>query len=79
MTSADVVRARFPRASKSLRRFGAATTGSLEEAGKLGWFAVIGGRDMAWAVTRYRTEILRLIAQIGMGTGAMAVVRVSRR
>jgi len=25
-------------------------------------------------VTRYRTEILRLIAQIGMGTGALAVV-----
>ena len=74
MTSGQVVRARFPRASANLRRFGDAATGSLEEAGKLGWFAIVGGRDMAWAVTRYRTEILRLIAQIGMGTGAMAVV-----
>ena len=74
MTASQVLRARFPRASDSLRRFGSATTHSLDEAGKLGWFAVIGGRDMAWAVTRYRTEIMRLIAQIGMGTGAMAVV-----
>lgn len=40
----------------------------------MGWFAVIGGRDMVWAVTRYRGEILRLIAEVGMGTGAMAVV-----
>jgi phospholipid/cholesterol/gamma-HCH transport system permease protein len=74
MTSTEVVRARFPRAAANLRRFGGAATRSLDEAGKLGWFTVTGGRDMAWAVTRYRTEILRLIAQIGMGTGAMAVV-----
>ena len=74
MTSTQVVRARFPRATDTLRRFGSATTRSLDEAGKLGWFTVTGGRDMAWAVTRYRTEILRLIAQIGMGTGALAVV-----
>jgi phospholipid/cholesterol/gamma-HCH transport system permease protein len=74
MTSTQVVRARFPRATDTLRRFGGAMTRSLDEAGKLGWFTVTGGRDMAWAVTRYRTEILRLIAQIGMGTGALAVV-----
>ena len=46
----------------------------LDEAGKLGWFTVIGVRDMAWALTRYRKEILRLIAEVGMGTGAMAVI-----
>jgi len=74
MTSTDIVSARFPRAAATLRRFGGAMTRSLDEAGKLGWFTVTGGRDMAWAVTRYRTEILRLIAQIGMGTGALAVV-----
>jgi phospholipid/cholesterol/gamma-HCH transport system permease protein len=74
MTSTDIVSARFPRAAANLRRFGGAMTRSLDEAGKLGWFTVTGGRDMAWAVTRYRTEILRLIAQIGMGTGALAVV-----
>jgi phospholipid/cholesterol/gamma-HCH transport system permease protein len=74
MATAEVLRARFPRATDNLRRFGGATTRSLDEAGKLGWFALIGGRDMWWAVTRYRREILRLIAEVGMGTGAMAVV-----
>jgi phospholipid/cholesterol/gamma-HCH transport system permease protein len=29
---------------------------------------------MVWAFTRYRKEILRLIAEVGMGTGAMAVI-----
>jgi phospholipid/cholesterol/gamma-HCH transport system permease protein len=74
MTTGQVLRTRFPRAAGSLRRYGGAATRPFEEAGKLGWFAVIGGRDMAWAVTRYRKEILRLIAEVGMGTGAMAVV-----
>jgi phospholipid/cholesterol/gamma-HCH transport system permease protein len=74
MTSAEVVRARFPRTAANLRRIGAGATRSLDEAGRLGWFAVMGGRGMGWALTRYRTEILRLVAQIGMGTGAMAVV-----
>ena len=51
-----------------------AATKPLDEVGQIGWFAVIGVRDMAWALTRYRKEMLRLIAEIGMGTGAMAVI-----
>jgi phospholipid/cholesterol/gamma-HCH transport system permease protein len=74
MTMANVLRARFPRASATLGRYGGAATRPLDEAGKLGWFALLGGRDMGWALTRYRKEILRLIAEVGMGTGAMAVV-----
>ena len=74
MTMAQVLSGRFPRVSADLRRFGGAATRPLEEAGKLGWFAVLGGRDMGWALTRYRKEIVRLIAEVGMGTGAMAVV-----
>ena len=74
MSTAQVVRARFPRLSGDLRRFGDAATKPLDEAGKLGWFTIIGVRDMAWALTRYRKEILRLIAEVGMGTGAMAVI-----
>src|SRR5271169_4324310 len=74
MSTAQVVRARFPRASADLRRFGDAATRPLDEAGRIGWFAVIGVRDMVWAFTRYRKEILRLIAEVGMGTGAMAVI-----
>ena len=74
MSTAAVLRARFPRASATLGRYGGAATRPLDEAGKLGWFALLGGRDMGWALTRYRKEILRLIAEVGMGTGAMAVV-----
>ncbi|MGA9492450.1 MAG: ABC transporter permease [Mycobacterium sp.] len=74
MSTAQVLRSRFPRLSGDLRRLGDTATRPLDEAGKLGWFTVIGIRDMAWALTRYRKEILRLIAEVGMGTGAMAVV-----
>ncbi|WP_293004008.1 ABC transporter permease [Mycobacterium sp.] len=74
MSTAQVIRSRFPRLSDDLRRFGETATKPLDEAGKLGWFTVLGVRDMAWALTRYRKEILRLIAEVGMGTGAMAVV-----
>src|SRR6202022_1418235 len=74
MSTAQVLRGRFPRASANLRRYRAAATRPLDEAGKIGWFAVIGGRDMLWAVTPYRKEILRLIAEVGMGTGAMAII-----
>jgi phospholipid/cholesterol/gamma-HCH transport system permease protein len=74
MSSVQVLRARFPRLSGDVRRIGETATKPLDEAGKLGWFAILGVRDMAWAVTRYRKEILRLIAEVGMGTGAMAVI-----
>src|ERR1700738_321578 len=74
MYTVQVLRGRCPRAYAHLRRFGDAATKPLDEAGKIGWFAVIGVRDMVWALTRYRKEILRLIAEVGMGTGAMAVI-----
>ena len=74
MSTLQVLRGRFPRVSANLRRYGDSATRPLDEAGKIGWFTFIGVRDMAWAVTRYRKEILRLIAEVGMGTGAMAVI-----
>ncbi|MGH3556362.1 MAG: ABC transporter permease [Mycobacterium sp.] len=74
MTLAGVLRARFPRAAANIRRYGGAATRPLDVAGRLGWFTLIGGRDIAWALVRYRTETLRLIAQISMGTGALAVI-----
>ncbi|MDT5343022.1 MAG: phospholipid/cholesterol/gamma-HCH transport system permease protein [Mycobacterium sp.] len=74
MSTAQVLRTRFPRVSADLRRFGGAASRPIEEAGKLGWFTVVGVRDMAWALTRYRKEILRLIAEVGMGSGAMAII-----
>jgi phospholipid/cholesterol/gamma-HCH transport system permease protein len=74
MSTIQVLRGRFPGVSANLRRYGSAATRPLDEAGKIGWFTLIGVRDMAWALTRYRKEILRLIAEVGMGTGAMAVI-----
>jgi phospholipid/cholesterol/gamma-HCH transport system permease protein len=74
MSTAPVLCTRFPRVSADLRRFGGAASRPIEEAGKLGWFTVVGVRDMAWALTRYRKEILRLIAEVGMGSGAMAII-----
>jgi phospholipid/cholesterol/gamma-HCH transport system permease protein len=40
----------------------------------MGWFAVEGAMGFAWVLRHYRKEVLRLVAEIGMGTGAMAVV-----
>ena len=74
MSTLQVLRGRFPRASADVRRYRDAATKPLDEAGRIGWFAIIGVRDMVWAVTRYRKEILRLIAEVGMGTGAMAII-----
>ena len=71
---AQALRTGFPRAARNFRRHGGAATRPLDEAGKIGWFALIGVRGMVWALTRYRKEILRVIAEVGMGTGAMAVI-----
>ncbi|KAA8967485.1 ABC transporter permease [Mycobacterium sp.] len=74
MTMTEVLSARFPRAVHTLSRYSSTAARPLDEAGKLGWFTVISVRDTPWALTRYHREVLRLIAQVGMGTGAMAVV-----
>ncbi|WP_023644128.1 MlaE family ABC transporter permease [Mycobacterium tuberculosis] len=74
MSTAAVLRARFPRAVANLRQYGGAAARGLDEAGQLTWFALTSIGQIAHALRYYRKEMLRLIAQIGMGTGAMAVV-----
>ncbi|KBX79070.1 MlaE family ABC transporter permease [Mycobacterium tuberculosis] len=74
MSTAAVLRARFPRAVANLRQYGGAAARGLDEAGQLTWFALTSTGQIAHALRYYRKETLRLIAQIGMGTGAMAVV-----
>ncbi|CFG65719.1 integral membrane protein yrbE1B [Mycobacterium tuberculosis] len=74
MSTAAVLRARFPRARANLRQYGGAAARGLDEAGQLTWFALTSIGQIAHALRYYRKETLRLIAQIGMGTGAMAVV-----
>ncbi len=46
----------------------------LDSTGKVGWFAIEAMREIPHAITHYRKEIVRLIAEVGMGAGAMAVV-----
>ena len=74
MSTAVVLRARYPRTAANLNRYVGGPARGLAESGRLGWFTVTAIAGIVWATKRYRKETLRLIAEIGMGTGAMAVV-----
>ncbi|OHV06738.1 ABC transporter permease [Mycobacterium talmoniae] len=74
MSTAAVLRARFPRIAANVDRYPGMLGRALERIGKLAWFSVVSVGQIGWALRRYRKEMLRLIAEIGMGTGAMAVV-----
>ncbi|MEV6068850.1 ABC transporter permease [Nocardia sp. NPDC052001] len=67
---AFVIQSRFPKVFNRFRRF----TESLDSVGK---HAVFYGRSIGSvpkALIHYRTETIRLIAEISMGTGALAVI-----
>jgi phospholipid/cholesterol/gamma-HCH transport system permease protein len=74
MSTAAVLRARFPRAAENLNRYGGAAGRGLHKTGQLAWFTMVSVVHIGYALRHYRRETLRLIAQIGMGTGAMAVI-----
>ena len=74
MSTVDVVSAAYPRTVAKVGRLGGAIPRVLENIGQMSWFTVTALLDIQHAFRNYRKEILRLIAQIGMGTGAMAVV-----
>lgn len=74
MGAATVARAQFPRALSAFDQYVGGSVRVVEEAGQLARFALRGSWSTGWALRRYRRETMRLIAQIGMGTGAMAVV-----
>src|ERR1700754_1047137 len=74
MTTAAVVRARFPRAAAGVDHYAGGAIRGINNAGHLTRFPIVGAWSIGWALRRYRRETLRLIAQIGMGTGAMATV-----
>jgi phospholipid/cholesterol/gamma-HCH transport system permease protein len=74
MTSAAVLRSRFPRAYERTTRYAAAPGRAFSNIGQLAWFVVVAVGGIGHALRYYRKEALRLIAEIGMGTGAMAVV-----
>jgi phospholipid/cholesterol/gamma-HCH transport system permease protein len=72
--SAAVLRARYPRTAANINRFGGRAARRLEQIGIFARFTRLSLIELGWALRRYRRETLRLIAEIGMGTGAMAVL-----
>jgi phospholipid/cholesterol/gamma-HCH transport system permease protein len=74
MSTATVLRARFPRTFDNVSRYGGGPARGLREVGQLAWFTRTGIGQIGHALRTYRVQTLRLIAEIGMGTGAMAVI-----
>ena len=74
MATTQVLRARFPRGAARAEQFVGAPARFLDSVGHVAWFVVTAVGSIAHALRYYRKETLRLIAEIGMGTGAMAVI-----
>jgi phospholipid/cholesterol/gamma-HCH transport system permease protein len=74
MSTATVLRSRFPRAYAAAGRWASAPARVLDSTGHVAVFVITAVGQIPFAVQRYRKEVLRLIAEIGMGTGAMAVI-----
>ena len=70
----SVVRSRFPRAYANFGKLAGAPGRVLEGSGTVALFAVTAIGQIPHALRYYRKETLRLIAEIGLGTGAMAVI-----
>jgi len=65
---------RFPKFLGDPGRLSRAPGRFLESTGKVAWFAFQSVKEIGHAVRHYPKEILRLIAETAMGTGAMAVI-----
>jgi phospholipid/cholesterol/gamma-HCH transport system permease protein len=74
VSTTQVLRSRFPRAFSGGTSFLAAPARFLDSVGHVAWFVVTAMGSIGHALRYYRKETLRLIAEIGMGTGAMAVI-----
>ncbi|NKY35850.1 ABC transporter permease [Nocardia speluncae] len=70
MSASVIIQSRFPRVTRRVRRF----SNSFDELGKQAVFYGRAVGSMPRALTHYRTETIRLIAEISMGTGALAVI-----
>ena len=74
MSTTQVLRSRFPRGAAGADRLVGAPGRFLDSVGHVAWFVVTAMGSIGHALRYYRKETLRLIAEIGMGTGAMAVI-----
>ncbi|MGA8252364.1 MAG: ABC transporter permease, partial [Mycobacterium sp.] len=66
-TATAAPRVRFPRSAAAVRRYEGAPTRLLVEIGQMVWFALTAVGQIPYAVRRYPKELLRLVAQMGMG------------
>jgi phospholipid/cholesterol/gamma-HCH transport system permease protein len=74
VSGTQVLRSRFPRGAASADRLVGAPGRFLDSVGHVAWFVITAMGSIGHALRYYRKETLRLIAEIGMGTGAMAVI-----
>ena len=74
MSTTAVLRSRFPRALAGSERLAKSPLRFLDSVGHVAWFIVTAVGAIGHAMRYYRKEMLRLVAEIGMGTGAMAVI-----
>jgi phospholipid/cholesterol/gamma-HCH transport system permease protein len=74
MSTTQVLRSRFPQAFRRSTDIVGAPARFLDSVGHVAWFVVTALGSIGHALRYYRKETLRLIAEIGMGTGAMAVI-----
>lgn len=74
MSTSTVVRARFPRAATNVGRLAGGPARALDTFGQMVWFTLASVGQIPTTLRNYRAETVRLIAQIGMGTGALAVL-----
>src|ERR1700759_4077041 len=74
MSTTQVLRSRFPRGIATAERFAGAPGRFFDSVGHVAWFVIPAMGSIGHALHFYRKETLRLIAEIGMGTGAMAVI-----
>jgi phospholipid/cholesterol/gamma-HCH transport system permease protein len=72
MSTATVVRSQFPRATATFNRYGGAAGRGLTEVGRLALFSLFSIGQIGHTLRRYPQEMLRQIAQTGLGAGAMA-------
>jgi phospholipid/cholesterol/gamma-HCH transport system permease protein len=74
MSNVAILRARFPRTVTNVDRYGGGPARALDAFGRMVWFTSSSVGQIVFTLRRYRAETLPLVAQIGMGTGALAVV-----
>ena len=74
MSTQAVLRSRFPRAFSRVKDFGGAPLRFFDSLGHVAVFVAAAVGHIPHALRYYRKEVLRLIAEVGMGTGAMAVI-----